>query len=149
MGDSDWDTVTVLRKKPQKASQLKSEQAVNQARRQGQNVDTSSKYGAGGNRQHGTTLNTAKLDRETEELKHSKVDHDVGRLIQQGRQAKGWTQKDLATSINEKPQIIQEYEQGKAVPNQNVLGKIERAIGLRLRGKEKGEPLLPKGGKKK
>ena len=31
--------------------------------------------------------------------------------------------------INEKPQVIQEYEQGKAVPNQNVLGKIERAIG--------------------
>ena len=26
MADSDWDTVTVLRKKPQKASQLKSEQ---------------------------------------------------------------------------------------------------------------------------
>lgn len=42
-------------------------------------------------------MNTAKLDRETEELKHEKIPQDVGRLIQQGRQAKQWTQKDLAT----------------------------------------------------
>ncbi|XP_064087042.1 endothelial differentiation-related factor 1-like isoform X1 [Macrobrachium nipponense] len=148
MADSDWDTVTVLRKKPQKASQLKSEQAVNQARRQGAVVETTTKYGAATNKQHGTSMNTAKLDRETEELKHERITVDVGRLIQQGRQAKNWTQKDLATYINEKPQVIQEYEQGKAVPNQNVLGKIERAIGLRLRGKEKGLPMAPRGKKK-
>ncbi|XP_071521514.1 endothelial differentiation-related factor 1 homolog [Panulirus ornatus] len=148
MADSDWDTVTVLRKKPQKSSQLKSEQAVNQARRSGVQIETTAKYGAASNKQHGTSLNTAKLDRETEELKHEKLPQDVGRLIQQGRQAKQWTQKDLATHINEKPQVIQEYEQGKAVPNQNVLGKIERAIGLRLRGKEKGQALQPPGRKK-
>ncbi|KAG0711458.1 Endothelial differentiation-related factor 1 [Chionoecetes opilio] len=149
MSESDWDTVTVLRKKPQKSSQLKSEQAVNQARRSGVQVDTSSKYGAATNKQQGTSLNTAKLDRETEELKHEKITVDVGRLIQKGRQGKGWTQKDLATHINEKPQVIQEYEQGKAVPNQSVLGKIERAIGLRLRGKDKGTPMQPPGSKKK
>lgn len=147
MADSDWDTVTVLRKKPQKASQLKSEQAVNQARRQGAQVETSTKYGAATNKQHGTSMNTAKLDRETEELKHDRITVDVGRLIQQGRQAKNWTQKDLATYINEKPQVIQEYEQGKAVPNQNIIGKIERAIGMRLRGKEKGQALAPRGKK--
>lgn len=122
---------------------------MNQARRSGLQVETSSKYGAASNKQHGTSLNTAKLDRETEELKHEKVTVDVGHLIQKGRQSKGWTQKDLATYINEKQQVIQEYEQGKAVPNQNVLGKIERAIGIRLRGKDKGQPLQPPGSKKK
>ena len=55
--------------------------------------------GASQNKQHATTLNTAKLDRETEELKHDKITQDVGKLIQQGRQGKGWTQKDLATVI--------------------------------------------------
>ncbi|XP_037775213.1 endothelial differentiation-related factor 1-like [Penaeus monodon] len=149
MADSDWDTVTVLRKKPQKASQLKSEQAVNKARRIGAQVETSTKYGAASNKQHATTFNTAKLDRETEELKHNKVAPDVGRLIQQGRQNKGWTQKDLATRVNEKPQVIQEYEQGKAVPNQNIITKIEKAIGMRLRGKDKGQPLPAPGSKKK
>lgn len=37
---SDWDKVTVLKKKAPKASAMKSEQAVNAARRQGVAVDT-------------------------------------------------------------------------------------------------------------
>lgn len=53
--------------------------------------------GAATNKHQVTTKNTAKLDRETEELKHDKVPIDLGRLIQQGRQAKGLNQKDLAT----------------------------------------------------
>ncbi|CAH2020371.1 unnamed protein product [Acanthoscelides obtectus] len=61
---------------------------------------------SGSNKQHVTTKNTAKLDRETEELKHETIPLDVGKLIQQGRQAKGLRQKDLATKINEKPQVI-------------------------------------------
>lgn len=55
------------------------------------------KDGAGGNKQHIVTKNTAKLDRETEELRHSTVSLDVGKLIQKGRLAKGFSQKDLAT----------------------------------------------------
>lgn len=31
--------------------------------------------------------------------------------------------------INEKPQVIADYESGKAIPNNQVMGKIERAIG--------------------
>lgn len=53
--------------------------------------------GGGTNRQHVATKNTAKLDRETEELKHDKIPLDLGKLIQQGRQNKGLSQKDLAT----------------------------------------------------
>lgn len=53
--------------------------------------------GAGSNKQHVTNKNTAKLDRETEELKHERVSLDLGRLIQQGRQSKGMSQKELAT----------------------------------------------------
>lgn len=43
------------------------------------------------------TKNTAKLDRETEELHHDRVTLEVGKVIQKGRQDKGLTQKDLAT----------------------------------------------------
>uniref|UniRef100_A0A8C2CQB1 Endothelial differentiation related factor 1 n=1 Tax=Cyprinus carpio TaxID=7962 RepID=A0A8C2CQB1_CYPCA len=87
---------------------------------------------AGQNKQHLVTKNTAKLDRETEELHHQRVPLEVGKVIQKGRQDKGLTQKDLATKINEKPQIIAEYESGKAIPNNQVMGKIERAIGKQL-----------------
>ena len=88
----DWNTVTVLRGKQAKPGAAKSSQAVNAARRRGEAVSTEQKYGAGGNKHGGTTLNTAKLDRETEELKHQTVSMDVGKLIQQGRQAKVMSQ---------------------------------------------------------
>jgi len=52
---------------------------------------------AGQNKQHSAAKNVAKLDRETEELHHETVSLDLARLIQQGRQAKGLTQKELAT----------------------------------------------------
>merc|ERR1739847_140185 len=102
----------------------------------------------GGQNKHSvTSMNTTKLANEPEELKHDKVSMDVGRLIQKGRQAKGWSQKELATKICEKPQVINEYESSKAVPNQAILGKIERALEIKLRGKDKGAPLAPKGKK--
>ena len=84
----DWNTVTVLRGKQAKPGAAKSTAAVNAARRRGEAVSTDSKYDAGGNKQHGTSLNTSKLDRETDELKHDHVSMDVGRLIQKGRQEK-------------------------------------------------------------
>ncbi|XP_076793688.1 endothelial differentiation-related factor 1 isoform X1 [Arvicanthis niloticus] len=128
MAESDWDTVTVLRKKGPTAAQAKSKQAILAAQRRGEDVETSKKWAAGQNKQHSITKNTAKLDRETEELHHDRVTLEVGKVIQRGRQSKGLTQKDLATKINEKPQVIADYESGRAIPNNQVLGKIERAI---------------------
>jgi putative transcription factor len=43
--------------------------------------------------------------------------------------------------INEKIQVVQEYEHGKALPNQQILGKLERALGVKLRGDNVGKPL--------
>ena len=42
----------------------------------------------------------------------------------------------LEQMINEKPQVIQEYESGKAIPNQQIISKLERALGTKLRGKK-------------
>jgi len=140
MAEDDWDTVTYLRKKPPKASQLRSQQAINAAQRQGLAIETTKKFNAATNKQHQTSLNTSKLDKETEQLHHETVGLDVGRLIQQGRQNKNMTQKDLATKINEKPQVINDYEAGRAVPNQQILTKIERVLGMKLRGRDKGQP---------
>ncbi|XP_019745998.1 endothelial differentiation-related factor 1 homolog [Hippocampus comes] len=144
MAESDWDTVTVLRKKGPSGAQAKSKQAITSAQRRGEDVETTKKWAAGQNKQHLVSKNTAKLDRETEELHHDRVSLEVGKVIQKGRQEKGFTQKDLATKINEKPQVIADYESGKAIPSNQVMGKIERAIGLKLRGKDIGLPLEPK-----
>ncbi|XP_027137779.1 endothelial differentiation-related factor 1 homolog isoform X2 [Larimichthys crocea] len=133
MAESDWDTVTVLRKKGPTAAQAKSKQAITGAQRRGEEVETTKKWSAGQNKQHLVTKNTAKLDRETEELHHDRVPLEVGKVIQLGRQENGLTQKDLATKINEKPQVIADYEAGRAIPNNQVMGKIERAIGPALK----------------
>eukprot|EP01000_Liburna_glaciale_P005569 NODE_5457_length_384_cov_435.149254_g4380_i0.p1 GENE.NODE_5457_length_384_cov_435.149254_g4380_i0~~NODE_5457_length_384_cov_435.149254_g4380_i0.p1 ORF type:complete len:112 (-),score=37.69 NODE_5457_length_384_cov_435.149254_g4380_i0:48-356(-) len=87
------------------------------------------------------SLNTKTLDEDTETLKHKVVSKDVRTALSQGRQAKGLSQKELAAAISEKPQVVTEYESGKALPNQQVLTKMERALGIKLRGKDIGQPL--------
>ena len=47
-----------------------------------------------------------------------------------------WLYVMLEQMINEKPQVIQEYESGKAIPNQQIISKLERALGTKLRGKK-------------
>ena len=37
-------------------------------------------------------------------------------------------------AINQKATEVQDYESGKAVPNQQFLSKLERKLGVRLRG---------------
>ena len=60
--------------------------------------------------------------------------------IQKARVAKGWSQAELAKRVNERAQVVQEYESGKAVPVQAVLAKMERALEVKLRGKAVGAP---------
>jgi len=145
---NDWDTVTVIGNRRSAAGgSANKEKQLNVARRQGMAISTESKYGAGGNTQKSTGLNTMKLDQETEELRHKTVDLSVGKAIQKGRQQKELTQKELATKINEKPQVVVEFEQGKALPNQAILSKMERVLGIKLRGKGIGQPLEAKGSK--
>ncbi|KAL2510720.1 Bax inhibitor-1 family protein [Abeliophyllum distichum] len=99
----------------------KDEKAVNAALCSGAEIETLKKLAitlssttanAGTNRAASicTSLNTRKLDEDTENL----------------------TRK----MINEKPQIIQEFESGKAIPNQQIISKLDRALGTKLRGKK-------------
>ncbi len=55
----------------------------------------------------------------------------------------------MAQKINEKPSVLQDYESGKAIPNQLVLAKMEKALGVKLRGNDIGKILELPGGKKK
>lgn len=78
-----------------------------------------------------------KLEESTDEFKHKVVDENLSRAITQARMAKKLTQSDLAKAINERPQIIQEYESGRAIPNPQILLKLDRALGTHLpRGKK-------------
>jgi len=134
----DWEPV-VVRKKAPNASAKKDEKAVNAARRAGGPIETIKKFNAGSNKAatSATGLNTKKLDDETEVLAHEKVSGELKKNIMQGRLDKKLTQAQLAQLINEKPQIIQEYESGKAIPNNQIIVKLERVLGVKLRGGKK------------
>ena len=60
------------------------------------------------------------------------VSKDLRLAITQARNAKGLTQKQLATQLNMQPQVINEYESGKAIPNNQIIAKIEKALGAKL-----------------
>ena len=133
---SDWDSVTILRKK-KNSQDAKSTQAINRALATG-NVEIHKKMTAGGNKNTSVPVNAAKIEGETEDFSVKHIDPAVSKVIIQNRQKLGITQKDLAVKINEKPQIVSEYESGKALPNQSILGKLERALNVKLRGASNG-----------
>ena len=66
--------------------------------------------------------------------------------MQTARMEKQLSQKDVAQKINEKPSVLQDYEAGRAIPNPQILSKLERVLGVKLRGNDIGKPL---GGPKK
>lgn len=50
--------------------------------------------------------------------------------IQRARQAKGWTQKELALKLGVTADIVKKYENGTIVPQGAVTGKIKQVLGL-------------------
>ena len=97
-------------------------------------VVTEKRYGAGGNKSahSATALSAKKLEEADDVGVIAKVDKSLSKAIQQARMAKKMTQKELARAVNEKPQVIGEYETGKAIPNPQIISKLERKLGVKL-----------------
>ncbi len=153
MSNQDWDSVTIIGSRAKvggggpRATVAKSNSAINTARRSGNVVAVEKKYQTG-NKQNVDTegQRLAKVDRDNEVAPPAKLDMSVGKVISAARSEKKLTQKDLAVRVNEKANVINDYEMGRVVPNQQLLGKLERVLGVKLRGKAIGQPL---GGPKK
>ncbi|CAG8473793.1 11821_t:CDS:2 [Paraglomus brasilianum] len=130
----DWDNVTVIRKRTSVPKVAKTQSALNAARRSNAVVGTEKKTTGGTNRHtQQDHQRLAKVDRENDVAPPSKLSPSVGKLIQQARQAKGLTQKDLAMKISEKANVINDYEMGRTIPNDGVLRKLERALAVKLK----------------
>jgi len=87
-------------------------------------------------------MSAKKLEEATEVGTIAKVDKSLSKAIMQARTVKNMTQKDLATAINEKPQVVAEYESGKAIPNPQIISKLERQLGCKL--PRPGKSTVPK-----
>ena len=139
----DWDSKTVIGSKARAPKVTRNASDINAARRSGAVVAVDKKISGGGNKANQGTdhQRIAKLDRENEVAPPPKIAPSVGKAIQTARMEKGLSQKDAAQKINEKPSVLQDYESGKAIPNAQVLGKLERALGVKLRGSNIGQKL--------
>ncbi len=71
-----------------------------------------------------------KLDRVDEPSSHKKVSGSMAQAIMKGRMAKNLTQSQLAMQIQQKPNVIQDYEKGKAIPNPKILQDLRRVLGV-------------------
>merc|ERR1712146_251353 len=69
---------------------------------------------------------------ESEDTHVDTVGHDVKIAIQKARQAKGWNQRQLAEAISAKADVIRDYENGKAIPDNALIAKIEKVTGVKL-----------------
>ena len=90
--------------------------------------------GSGGVRVEITKQQKALLaddDDNTPKVKH--FGSENAKILQSARLAKQMTQQQLANSINEKPQIINAYENGgKVVPDNKILQKLRRVLNIKF-----------------
>eukprot|EP00019_Armaparvus_languidus_P006916 CAMPEP_0168600366 /NCGR_PEP_ID=MMETSP0420-20121227/12730_1 /TAXON_ID=498008 /ORGANISM="Pessonella sp." /LENGTH=138 /DNA_ID=CAMNT_0008638421 /DNA_START=8 /DNA_END=420 /DNA_ORIENTATION=- len=128
----DWNEVVF--KKRSTTSKAKPQQLEKQKLTSG-GVTAVKKYAAGSNQQR-SAGDVRKIADAEDAQPLPTVGLDLRKAIAQARQEKGWTQKQLATAINEKQTVVQAYEAGKAIPSNQVLAKMERKLGVSLRGKE-------------
>ena len=86
--------------------------------------------------QNETKQKEKKLENETEQFTHKKLGVSFKKAIQQARLSQKITQKDLATKLNVKPSVINSYENGTCIPNNQFITHIERILKCKLpRGK--------------
>ncbi len=123
MQHQDWDPVVIGKKKAVKPKNAE------QAAMSGAMLFL--KKGAPNKQSGGTVIDARRLDDEDVKLPH--VSTDLKLQISQARQSKGLTQKEFAASINERVTLVADYEAGRGIPDQKVLSKMSRALGVQLK----------------
>ena len=134
----DWKPVVLNRRRTNNNEKKgTNEQRNAQAMRKGEQIESVKKGNAGKNTQKAQP-NARKIEQMIDEgegsMKVKTVDVEFSLKLQKARQSKNMTQKELAAKIAEKVTVINEYENGTAIPSGVIISKLEKALGVRLRG---------------
>ena len=119
----DWKDVVF--KKKQSTTLTKEDIRKSNYNTKQRNVDNSSTNKVSSQRLY-------KIENETESFEIKKVSLSLSKQIQQARLSNKMTQKDLALKINVTNKVINDYESGKAIPNNAIKMKIQKALGIIL-----------------
>lgn len=125
MFNQDWNTVVLGKNKPKDKAELERKGIAEIKKKRNNNDNQKLK----------------KIENETEEFQIKKIDADTKNLIHKYRNEQKLTQKELGEKLNIKVGIINDYENGKAIPDTKILNKMEKILKIRLLGKNKGEEL--------
>mmetsp|Transcript_9325 Transcript_9325/g.12999 ORF Transcript_9325/g.12999 Transcript_9325/m.12999 type:complete len:142 (-) Transcript_9325:225-650(-) len=126
----DWEPVT-FKKSGKKSKSTQAREAVTS----GSVGNVEKKWGGGTNKSGG--VYARKIEEETEDFKHRKIPVEFKKALMKARQAKKLSQKQLAQMIQVQASVIQQYENGKAIPNGQIISKLSRALNCSL-------PKIPK-----
>ncbi len=68
-----------------------------------------------------------------EELGYPELVEDYGLRIKRAREARGWTQEDLARALRESVSFIRKIESQKIVPPDYLINRIEKLLNIKIR----------------
>lgn len=119
----DWTTVVLKKKNSNKKPKATDD-----------NSEKVKKFTASKNSQKQVSTPAYKIEEkvDSDDYKTPKVSYSLQMQIQQARQAKNWSQKQLAQASNIQQGIIRDYENGTIIPNQLDIVKIGKALGCSL-----------------
>jgi putative transcription factor len=88
-----------------------------------------------------STLHTSQSSKKTEEnpdsFKINRITGKMGKQISEARVAKKISQKQLANMINLPQKTIQDYENGKAKVDGNIINKLNRVLNIKIHRDDK------------
>ena len=84
-----------------------------------------------------TTTNKMRALDGDEIVAPPKIHQDLKKALQQARLAAKKSQKQLALDMGVQAQLITDYENGKAIPNNAFLAKLEKKLNVQLPRKKK------------
>lgn len=94
--------------------------------------NTQLKPKAGKNTNQTQVISATKFEND-EDMHIERVSTSLRQQIINGRVNAKLTQVELAKKVNELPKTIQEYENGKAIPNNAIIQKLSKALGVKLK----------------
>jgi putative transcription factor len=129
MSESGWTTVTYKKKKNPKSEEIINSQPTQTAHKREESTTIKST--------NKSTVNSKKVEQSAEDGIYiiQKVSNALKLQLQQARQNKGWTQRQLAQQCNLQENVIRNYESGTCIPNQQEINKMSKALGVSLKNK--------------
>jgi len=139
---SEWTTVSYKKQKPIKSTQIQTlpeqTQTEQTQTKQTQHFTTTPKVNVvhTPNKSH-SSVNALHVEQKADDGNYTlpTISRMLQTQIQQARNQKGMSQKQLAVACNLQESVIRSYEQGTCLPNSKEMNIMSKILGVTLRNK--------------